>query len=144
MKTTAAEKFEAFKTEAGQHLSAAAAQLDELKDQLVAKAQEVGKDIDVDKLKAQATEHFDAAKTTAAEVLTNLQAEAESAYATASAKADELQDAAEDKLDDLKAEAAVQLEAAQVKLDALKAEAALRIEEAKEKAKGMWNQLFGD
>ncbi len=143
-KATTAEKLEAFKTEAGQHLNTAAAQLDELKDQLVAKAQEVGKDIDVDGLKAQATQHFEAAKTATAQTLSELQAQAETAFAAASAKADELSDVAEDKFEDIRAEASVQLQAAQVKLDELKAEAALQIEAAKEKAKGMWNQMFGE
>ncbi|GAB3542518.1 hypothetical protein [Spirosoma fluminis] len=143
-KATVAEKLESFKTEAGQHLNSAAAHLDELKDQLVAKAQELGKDIDIEGLKAQATQHFEAAKTATAETLTNLQAQAETTFAAASAKADELSDVAEDKFDDMKAEAAVQLEAAQVKLDELKAEAALQIEAAKERAKGIWNQLFGE
>ena len=143
-KATTADKLEAFRTEAGQHLNDAAAQLDEMKDKLVAQAQEFGKDIDIEGLKAKATEHFEAAKASTAENLANLQAQAETAFASASAKADELSDVAEDKFDELKAEATVQLAAAQVKLDELKAEAALQIEVAKEKAKGVWNQLFGE
>ncbi|GAB4021789.1 hypothetical protein [Spirosoma koreense] len=143
-KATTAEKLESFKTEAGQHLNAAAVQLDEMKDKLVAQAQEFGKDIDIDGLKAKATEHFEAAKAATAENLANLQAQAETAFAAASAKADELSDVAEDKFDEMKAEATVQLQAAQVKLDELKAEAALQIEAAKEKAKSVWNQFFGE
>ncbi|HLK97742.1 MAG TPA: hypothetical protein VK364_08240, partial [Hymenobacter sp.] len=61
-KTGAAEKLEALKTEAGQHLNSAVAHLDELKDKLVAKAHEVGNDIDIEGLKAQATEQFEATK----------------------------------------------------------------------------------
>ncbi|WP_338875390.1 hypothetical protein WBJ53_07185 [Spirosoma sp. SC4-14] len=142
-RSTTTEKFESFKSEASQHLNAAATQLDELKDKLIAQAQEFGKDIDIDGIKAKANEHFEAAKASTAENLANLQTQAETVFAAASAKADELSDVAEDKFDDLKAEAAVQLEAAQAKLDELKAEAALQIEEAKEKAKSVWNQLFG-
>ncbi|WP_420147804.1 hypothetical protein [Spirosoma sp.] len=142
-KATAADKLETFRTEAGQHLNAAASQLDEMKDKLVAQAQEFGRDIDIEGLKVKATEHFEAAKAATAENLANLQAQAETAFAAASAKADELSDVAEDKFDELKAEASVQLAAAQVKLDELKAEAALQIEAAKEKAKSVWNDLFG-
>ena len=141
-KSATAEKFESFKTEAGQHLDAIARHLDQLKDQLVAQAQEMEKDIDVDKLKAQVTQHFEAAKATTAETLTNLQAQAETIYAEASANADVLKDVAEDKYDELQAEAAVRLQAAQVRLDELKAEAILQIEEVKEKVKGVWHQLF--
>ena len=143
-KSVASGKLEALKTEAGEQLHSAVAHLDELKDQLVAKAQEVGKDIDIDGLKAQATEQFEAAKAATAETLTNLQAQAETTYAAAAAKADELADVAEEKFDDLKAEAVVQLEAAQVKMDELKAEAAVQVEEAKEKAKEIWHKLFGN
>ncbi|HEX9956814.1 MAG TPA: hypothetical protein VGA96_06155, partial [Fibrella sp.] len=75
--------------------------------------------------------------------LTNLQAQAEVAYTMAVAKADELSDSAEDKFDEMRAEAALQLEVAQVKLDELKAEAVHQVEAAKEKAKAVWNQLFG-
>ncbi|GAB3895677.1 hypothetical protein [Spirosoma agri] len=142
-KTTTAEKFESFKADAGKHLNDAAVQLDELKEKLVAQAQEFGKDIDVDGIKAKATEHFEAVKVSTSENLATLQAQAETIFAAASAKADELSNVAEDKFDDMKAEASVHLEAAQVKLDELKAEAALQIEEAKEKAKGIWSQLFG-
>ncbi|QJD78628.1 hypothetical protein [Spirosoma rhododendri] len=143
-KDAAAQKFESFKAEASQHLDTAATQLDELRDQLVAKAQEVGKDIDIDGLKASATQHFEEAKASTAQAITDLQAQAETAFSTAAEKADALSDAAEDKFDEVRAEAAVQLDAAQVKLDELKAEAARKIEEAKEKAKGMWSQLFGE
>ena len=143
-KATTADKLEAFKVEASQHLDAAATQLDDMKDKLVAQAKEFGKDIDIDGLQAKATAHFEAAKVSTAENLANLQAQAETAFATASAKADELSDVAEDKFDELKAEAAVQFQVAQVKLDELKAEAALQIEAAKEKAKGVWHQLFGE
>ena len=142
-KAVAAEKLEVIRVEAGQHLNAAATKLDELKDQLVAKAQEMGKDIDLDDLKAKAAQHFDTAKAATAETLTNLQGQAETAYAAAAAKADELQDLAEDKLDDFRAEAAVQLAAAQVKLDEIKAEAALQVDAATAKAKAMWSELFG-
>lgn len=144
VKETAAQKLEAFRNQAGQHLDVAAVQLDELKDKLVAQAQAFGKDIDVEGIKAKATEHFEAAKASTAENLANLHAQAETVFAAASAKADALSDVAEDKFEEMKAEAAVHLDAAQVKLDELKAEAALQIEAAKEKAKGVWNQLFGN
>ncbi|CCH51850.1 hypothetical protein BN8_00803 [Fibrisoma limi BUZ 3] len=143
-KTVITEKFEHFKTEAGQHLSAAAAHLDELKDQLVARATEATNDIDVEGLKAQATQQFEAAKATAAEKLSALQAQAETVVAAASVKVDELVDQADDKFDEMRAEAAVQLQVAQQKLDDLRAEAAVQIEEAKERAKALWGQLFGD
>lgn len=143
-KETAAQKIESFKVEAAQHLDTASAQLDELRDQLVAKAQEIGKDIDIEGIKAQATQQFEQAKAITAETLTHLQAQAETAFSAAAAKADTLSDAAEDKFEELRAEAAIQLDAAQVKIDELRAEAALRIEEAKEKAKGVWSQLFGE
>ena len=139
-----ADKMESFRTTAGEHLDVAATQLDEMRDKLVAQAQAFGKDIDIDGIKAKATEHFEAVKVSTAENLANLQTEAEKVFASASAKADELSDVAEDKFDEMKAEATIQLEAAQVKLDELKAEAALQIEAAKEKAKGVWNQLFGE
>lgn len=142
-KSATAEKFESFKAEASTQLNAAITQLDEFKDQLIAKAQEVGKDIDIEGLKVQATEQFEAAKAATAETMTHLQAQAETTFAAATAKADELADVAEDKFDDLKAEATEQLEAAQVKLEALKAEAAIQLEVAKEKAKGFWDGLFG-
>lgn len=142
-KETAVQKIDLFKAEAAQHLDTAATHLDELRDQLVAKAQEIGKDIDIEGLKAQASQQFDQAKATTAETLTHLQAQAETAFTAAAAKADTLSDAAEDTFDELRAEAAVQFEAAQVRIDELRAEAALKIEEAKEKAKGVWSQLFG-
>ena len=143
-KATAAEKLDAFKTEAGEHLNTAATQLDELKDQMVAKAQALGQQVDIDDLKAKANLHLETVKANTAETITNLQAQAETAYAAAAAKADELSDIAEDKFDEVRAEAAIQLEAAQVKLDELKAEAAHQIEAAKEKAKAVWSQLFGE
>ncbi|MBO0937899.1 hypothetical protein J2I47_15180 [Fibrella sp. HMF5335] len=142
-KAVAAEKLDAIRTEAGQQLSAAAAKLDELKDQLVARAQEMGKDIDVEDLKVKATQHFETAKAATAETLTHLQGQAETAYAAAAAKADELQDLAEDKFDELRIEAAVQLADAQVKLDEIKAEAAQQVDAATAKAKAMWSELFG-
>ena len=142
-KAVTAAKLEVIRTESGQHLSDAATKLDELKDQLVAKAQEIGNDIDLEDLKAKATRHFDTAKAATAETLTNLQNQAETAYAAAAAKADELQDLAEDKFDDIRAEAAVQLAAAQVKLDEIKAEAALQVDAATAKAKAIWSELFG-
>lgn len=142
-KLVAAQKLETFKAEASQHLNTAAAQLDELKDQLVTKARQAGKDVDIDGLTAQASVHFENAKATAAETLSTLQAQAEVAYAAAAVKVDELADIADDKLDDFRADAAVHLDAAQVKLEEVKAEAALQIEAAKERAKAVWNSLFG-
>ena len=61
-------------------------------------------------MKAKAAEKFEAAKASTADTITNLQAQAETAFSAAAAKADELADAAEDKFDDMKAEATVTID----------------------------------
>ena len=117
--------------------------MEELRNELVAKAEETGRQIDIDGIKAKASEHIETAKTATAETLADLQAQAESAYETASAKAEQLQDAAEDKYDELKAEAIEQLEVAQAKIDEIKAEATAQVAETTAKAKGFFSHLFG-
>ena len=83
------------------------------------------------------------AKTTTAESLALLQAQAEAAFEAASLKASQLPDAAEETYDELKAEAIEQLEVAQAKLDELRTEAADQIAERNVPTRGFFSRLFG-